>query len=118
MQSGYTFRWKALLQSTHAYDCNAFSRFRMPDSRFLILIDYDSRECAVLVFKSLHFPSFCPQFANPSNGVIGINYREVPCDSKPKHDLGPVGFPPGSPSPSLLSQAMRIMTLAYLLSNL
>ena len=74
----------------------------MPDSQFLILIDYDSRECAVLVFASLHFPSFCPQFANPSNGVIGINYREVPCDSKPKHDLGPVGFPPGSPSPSLL----------------
>lgn len=37
------------------------------------------------------------KFANPSNGVIGINYRSVPCDSVPKNDLGPIGYPPGYP---------------------
>ncbi len=56
--------------------------------------------CCYSFFEEMHFAAMFSQFANPSNGVIGINYREVPCDSKPKHDLGPVGIPPGSPSPS------------------
>jgi len=40
------------------------------------------------------------QMANPSVGVIGIEWRPVPCTFQPANDLGPIGTPPGYPSSS------------------
>ena len=40
------------------------------------------------------------QLASPRAGVIGINYRQVPCNFKPARDLGPLGWPSGWPGSS------------------